>query len=285
MDLFTTEAAGLILTIVFLDGILSIDNALANAAIAQDLPEHRRSLAIRLGLVLGALFRIVALFFASVIARVPLIRIAGGLYLLYLVWGHFWGPAETPREMRSARHFRAVAWEIGLTDLVFSIDNVVATIGISRNLYIVSIGVMASIVVMMFATQILELLMRRYRRLADLAFVIIAFIAFSIFAGDGYHLPLLGHVPHFDIGNIFKFGIIASAIVLTIGYEEIVRFGKHRRHKVAGDCVGVILSRVAPARDAGESSGVIRALPREPGTGGSRRAGRPRTAPGPRSPF
>jgi YkoY family integral membrane protein len=229
MDIFTTGAIALILAVAFLDSVLSIDNALANAAIAQELPEERRPAAIRLGLVLGAAFRIIALFLASIIANVAAIRILGACYLLYLVWKHFWGAPETRTEMRSMGHFHAVVWQIGITDIVFSVDNVVASLGISRDLIIVTIGVLISIVAMMFATQILELLIRRYEKLASLAFVIIGLIAFSIFAGDAYLIPGLGSLPHFDIGSGLKFGIIASLVIITIGYEEIVRLGTRRK--------------------------------------------------------
>src|SRR4051812_37407398 len=77
------ETLGLILTITFLDSVLSLDKALANAAIAQGLPVRERGRAIRLGLVLGLIFRLVALLFVGLIIAVPLIRIAGALYLLY----------------------------------------------------------------------------------------------------------------------------------------------------------------------------------------------------------
>jgi predicted tellurium resistance membrane protein TerC len=53
----------IIVSLFILEVLLSIDNALVNATLAEALPEHKRIKAIRIGIVLGAVFRLVALFF------------------------------------------------------------------------------------------------------------------------------------------------------------------------------------------------------------------------------
>ena len=110
---------------------------------------------------------------------------------------------------------------IALTDIAFSIDNIVAAIGLTTNITIVAIGVFGSIIVMMFATQLLEVLMRRYRKLIDVAFIILALISGSIIVD--YVLIITDNEP-IEIGAILKLAIVASLVILAIVYEEIVRF-------------------------------------------------------------
>ena len=106
MDFFLHSNVFAIVAAAFLDSMLSIDNALMNAAIAQGLPAHRRAVAIRIGLVLGLVLRIAALFVVTTLIRWPIIRLIGALYLLYLAWHHFYGHRESRTDMQDRKSTR-----------------------------------------------------------------------------------------------------------------------------------------------------------------------------------
>jgi predicted tellurium resistance membrane protein TerC len=68
-SLFTFESMLVILSLILIEGLLSVDNALAIAAMASHLEEKKRKLAMNIGYAGAYGFRIIALFIASYIVN------------------------------------------------------------------------------------------------------------------------------------------------------------------------------------------------------------------------
>src|ERR1035437_6238456 len=78
----------IVASLFLLEILLSVDNALVNASLAEDLPPKQRLRAMRQGIIYGAGFRVVALVFASIIIHNIWIKTAGALYLIFLAIKH-----------------------------------------------------------------------------------------------------------------------------------------------------------------------------------------------------
>src|SRR5262245_422149 len=74
--------------LVVLEGLLSVDNVLGIAALANELPRPQQRQAIRVGLALAYLFRVMALLVASWIATNTWMRWLGAAYLIWLMSSH-----------------------------------------------------------------------------------------------------------------------------------------------------------------------------------------------------
>ena len=74
--------------LVVLEGLLSVDNVLGIAALASELPEAQQRKAIRIGLALAYLFRVLALLVASWLATNTWVRWLGSAYLIWLMSSH-----------------------------------------------------------------------------------------------------------------------------------------------------------------------------------------------------
>jgi YkoY family integral membrane protein len=83
------EAIPVILSLIVIEGLLSVDNALAIAAMASRLPGRQKILALRLGILGAYVFRGIALACASLIISNPWVKIIGALYLIHLMAVHF----------------------------------------------------------------------------------------------------------------------------------------------------------------------------------------------------
>ena len=92
------EALPVIFSLIIIEGLLSVDNALAIAALAAHLPAKQRSLAMRLGIGGAYPFRILALYFANIIIQNAWLKIAGAAYLLHLLLAHFAGKLDAADE-------------------------------------------------------------------------------------------------------------------------------------------------------------------------------------------
>lgn len=74
--------------LIVLEGLLSVDNVLGIAALANELPASQQRLAIRVGLGLAYLFRVLALLVASWLATNTWVRWVGAGYLIWLMSSH-----------------------------------------------------------------------------------------------------------------------------------------------------------------------------------------------------
>ncbi len=74
--------------LVVLEGLLSVDNVLGIAALASELPSSQQRVAIRVGLALAYIFRILALLVASWLATNTWVRWLGAGYLIWLMSSH-----------------------------------------------------------------------------------------------------------------------------------------------------------------------------------------------------
>src|SRR4051812_11318192 len=90
MDFFAAalDATWIILSLIIIESLLSVDNALAIASLASHLPEHQRALALRLGIIGAYAFRGLALLAASWIIDNNWVKLIGAAYLIYLMCMH-----------------------------------------------------------------------------------------------------------------------------------------------------------------------------------------------------
>ena len=130
------DAIPVILSLVVIEGLLSVDNALAIAAMARHLPERQKKITLNLGFMGAYGFRVLALGFVSYIIENQWVKIAGAAYLLYLMCEHFTGAGDEDGDGKpdspETRGFFATVVAIGLMDLSLSVDNVVAAVAITH---------------------------------------------------------------------------------------------------------------------------------------------------------
>jgi tellurite resistance protein TerC len=200
-----------IFSIAILEIMLSVDNALVNASLAEELPKKLQKRAIYIGIILGALFRVLCLFVATLIIENPAIKVAGALYLIWLAYSHFFRTKKEQYELKRHPHFRLVILQIALADLVFSIDNVVGAVGISDQFSFVVFGVLIGITTMIFVTPLMLRLMNTFPSMIKTAYGIISYVGFMI---------LIETFTHFHIPEYVTFAFILSAVFLTMRHDR-----------------------------------------------------------------
>ena len=81
-------ALPIIISLIILEGLLSVDNALVLAAMVKHLPEKQQNLALKAGLIGAYVLRGVSLLFVGFLIANPWVRLVGGAYLIYLMCKH-----------------------------------------------------------------------------------------------------------------------------------------------------------------------------------------------------
>ena len=146
------------LNIMILEIVLSIDNAAVLAAMVKELPKEQQKKALTYGIAGAYVFRGLALLFASVLIKLVWLKVAGGLYLMYLAYNALSTNIEQGGESKMTIKipFLSALWStivaIEMMDLVFSIDNVFAAVAFTPNLWLICGGVFVGILAMRFAT-------------------------------------------------------------------------------------------------------------------------------------
>jgi YkoY family integral membrane protein len=179
-----------ILSLVMIECLLSVDNAIVLATQTRVLPtlkEQEKSLFY--GLWGAYVFRFLIIGIGTYLIHIWEIKVIGALYLMYLVYRFFhhkmFGrkPVKVPKEKkhRVLPLFWSVVVQIELMDIIFSVDSVLASLAISSNPVIVLIGGLIGILCMRGIAEIIMNLMRKIPELEPMAYVLIAVIAIKLF--------------------------------------------------------------------------------------------------------
>lgn len=206
------EALPIIASLVLIEGLLSVDNALAIAAMTAHLPEAQRLRAVRYGIFGAYAFRAMTLFIAAWIIANPWIKILGAIYLVYLMCSHLGEPeADETHAPALKAGFWMTVLQIEVMDLSLSIDNVVAAVALSPKLPIVITGVFIGILALRLLAGYCMRLMARFPTLGPTAFVLVGYVGF---------LLLFEMTFHVHAGPFGKFAGIALIVGLAVAYDR-----------------------------------------------------------------
>jgi tellurite resistance protein TerC len=230
----------IVIQLIFLEGILSIDNAAVLGALVSILPRDKpvpypapvkflqsftdkylgmqQMAALKVGLLGAYLGRALMLVLATWVIANPFLKVLGALYLVKLAFEHLSKPDQPGEEellegQRAARSsFWIVVLNVELADLAFSLDNVVAAVALSDKLWVVLLGVALGIVTMRFAAGIFTWMIRIEPILATAAYIVVLNIGIELLVAEFYHM-------HFEAWQ--KFVISAGTIVLCVVYARV----------------------------------------------------------------
>jgi len=229
----------IVLQLIFLEGILSIDNAAVIGALVSPLPDdqrvvwpkpltqfgkwlhpilgNQRMAALRVGLLGAYVGRGLMLFLTSFIIHNSWIKLIGAAYLIHLAFDNLedmvGGGSEEEEEVKpiKVQSFWETVLTVEVMDLIFSIDNVVAAVSLSNKLWVVMLGVGIGILTMRFAAGIFSYAVTREPILKQAAYVLVFNIGVEL---------ILSQVWQIEISDFLRFGISAATILLAIAYAH-----------------------------------------------------------------
>lgn len=207
LSIFTTPEAWIsLITLLFLEIVLGVDNLVFIAITTDRLPAEKQHLGRKLGLLGALIMRIIFLCFASFLVHmttplftIPFIEIhgepmgfsvrdlvllAGGIYLIYKGIDEIRSvlnlteekEQHEPEVHRSAITLPQAVITIMVMDLVFSIDSVITAVGLAQHLIIMILAVIVAVVLMMVFIDAISNFINQHTEIKILALVFIVMI-------------------------------------------------------------------------------------------------------------
>lgn len=215
--LFTAENGIALLTLTVLEIVLGIDNIVFISILADKLPKAEQPRARQLGLGLALITRILLLLSLSWIIRLEqplfsilsigisgrdLILMGGGLFLIAKSTHEIHDKLEGKDGEASAKvaaSLAAVVIQIGLLDIVFSLDSVITAVGMANEVAIMIAAVIIAVVIMLFAATPISDFVGRHPTVKILALSFLLLIGTSLIA-EGLHQHIEKGYVYFAMG-------------------------------------------------------------------------------------
>ncbi|MEZ5498797.1 MAG: TerC family protein [Steroidobacteraceae bacterium] len=228
LELLSQPSAWLaFVTLTALEIVLGIDNIIFIAILVGRLPPERRPLARFCGLAFAMLTRVMLLFsivwltrltrpwfvlFEQEISGRDLILLLGGLFLLAKSVSEIHQTlegAETERKSRVFANFLVIVFQIGIIDIVFSLDSVFTAVGLARpdQVPIMVAAIVIAIIVMMLVAGSLSDFIDRHPTIKVLALAFLLLVGFALVAES------------FDVA--IPKGYLYFAMAFSVGVEMV----------------------------------------------------------------
>jgi predicted tellurium resistance membrane protein TerC len=208
MDWLTTDGPVALIALTAMEIVLGIDNIVFITILTGRLPAAQRPLGRRLGLGLALATRILLLLAITWIMGLTaplftllnreiswrgLILIAGGLFLIVKATLEIYNKVEATEEHHERGGGRTglfwVVAQIGVIDVVFSLDSVITAVGMADHVVTMVIAVTIAMMVMMIAINTVSGFVERHPSVKILALAFLLLIGVMLVAeGLGRHV-------------------------------------------------------------------------------------------------
>jgi len=210
-------------SVMFIDIILSGDNAVLIAMAARNLPAAQKSKCIWFGSGLAVVIRIVLTFFIAQLLEISYVKLVGGALILWIAVKLFEGSDE--EQTGDAASMWQALKLILIADLTMSLDNMLTVAAASHgNMFLLLFGLGVSIPLVVFASSLLSVLMDKYPIIVVVGAAILGKLGGEMMITDPFVIKLLpSSLLALDTKEPAAFLIYAAEIVGAIG---VVAIGK-----------------------------------------------------------
>ena len=203
-----------LLKIIWINIILSGDNAVVIALAARSLPEHQQKKAIMFGSGAAVVLRIVLTVVAAKLLALSYLQIIGGILLLWIGTQLLGGEDEDEGEGGEKASLWVAIRTILIADLVMSLDNVIAVAAAAKgSMVLLILGLAISIPLVIFGSKLMIKLMDRFPVIVTLGAALIGWVGGETIVSD-VALQSIVEANHW-MHTVFP--ALGAALVLGIG--------------------------------------------------------------------
>ena len=174
-----------LLGIVLIDLTLAGDNALVIALAVRNLPPRQRFWGRVWGTVGAVVLRVAFIAVATMLLRIPLLQLAGGVVLIWIAVKLVRQADSGHADVRQGASLREAVWVIIVADAVMSLDNVLGVAAAAQgDLILVVVGIGLSLPIVVWGSGLLATLMNRFTWIIWLGGGVLGYVAGEMIIAD-----------------------------------------------------------------------------------------------------
>ena len=221
-----------VLQIIWIDILLSGDNAVVIALACRSLPPRQRRVGIVLGAGVAVGLRIIFALMITQLLAMPFLKLVGGLLLLWIAVKLIAGEEEEEKDIQPSETLWKAVRTIAIADAVMSLDNVVAIAAASHgNVWLFVFGLLFSIPLIVMGATLVMTLLARFPILIWAGAVLLGWVAGHMLATDPWLVEKYGQVTMKALET--PTAIAAALFVLAAGFFMRRRNGAAAGHDKA----------------------------------------------------
>jgi YjbE family integral membrane protein len=177
-----------VVQIIWINILLSGDNAVVIALACRELPPRERLWGMVIGAGVASILLIAFTAVFSVLLTLPYLRLAGGIALVWIAIKLLAPQAHDEEDTPEAAQdlWRAV-WIVVIADIVMSLDNVIAVAAVAKGQYVLLIiGLSISIPVVIAGSALFLAILERFPWVVWAGGALLGWIAGGLLPGDGF---------------------------------------------------------------------------------------------------
>jgi YjbE family integral membrane protein len=206
--------------IIWIDLLLSGDNAVVIALACRSLPPHQRRWGIILGAGMAVLLRIIFAFLISKLLQIEFLKVIGGLLLIWIAIKLCRGENSEEHAVAASDKLWRAVWTIAVADAAMSLDNVIAIAAVSKgDPWLFGFGLALSIPLIMVGSTIIMKMIERFPVIVWAGAALLGWIAGEMIAHDPYVIATFAIEPH----SLTTYVIAAIGAVLVVGVGYFLR--------------------------------------------------------------
>ncbi|MCR8870658.1 TerC family protein [Peribacillus frigoritolerans] len=226
------EYGWVLIILIFLEGLLSADNALVLAIMSKHLPKEQQKKAINIGLLLAFIFRIGAIFIISYLFHVWQVQAIGAAYLIFISLKHLLKRDHGEKD-KKGKSYRMTVAQIALADIAFAIDSILAAVALvialpdtpmgdiggmdGAKFIVILLGAIAGLIVIRFAAGYFVKVLTERPSLETAAMLIVGWVGVKLLMHTLAH-PAVHIISHdFVEGPVWNIIFWSVMLLIAIG--------------------------------------------------------------------
>jgi len=206
-----------ILGIIWINIILSGDNAVVIALACRGLPKERRRTGMVLGAAVAIVLRIVFTVIIATLLSTPFLKFVGGLLLLWIAVKLLTDDSGEEDKIKETDRLWSAVWTIAVADAVMSLDNVLAIAAVAKDsMLLLILGLAISIPLIVAGAALIMAILERAPVLVWAGAALLGWVAGDMMLSDPWIVARLGEE---SAGRAeFPAAALAAGFVMAAGY-------------------------------------------------------------------
>ena len=209
-----------IMKIIWVNILLSGDNAVVIALACRSLHGRQRQIGVILGAGAAIVLRVIFTLMTAQLMGTPWIKAVGSVLLLWIAVKLLIPEEQDEGSIKAHDSVWKAVQTVAIAEVVMSLDNVIAIAAAAKgDMTLIILGLIISVPLVVFGSTILLKIIDRFPLLVWAGAALLGWVAGDIFVEDSGIIGLFGHLPHLPIAA-------AGAIfVVAMGYFFRRRMG------------------------------------------------------------